>query len=287
MGTRNLDLDLLRTFVAIVDLGGFTRAAERLGRTQSTISLQVKRLEDSLGQDLFRRVGRGVQLTAEGELLLGYARRMLHLNDEVRARLTEPEVEGTVRLGTPEDFATVHLPGVLAAFAEAHPRVQLEVRCDFTMNLLEAFDRNEFDLVLVKREPRGPSDGALVWREPLVWAAAGSFPTAREGSLPLVLHPAPDVYRKRALAALDGAGLSWRIAYTSPSLAGTQAAVRAGLGATVLPRDMVPTGLRVLGAEHGLPDLAEAEIALRTVPSASRAATMLAESIIQGMEQRG
>jgi len=284
MPARNLDLDLLRTFTAIVDLGGFTRTAEQLGRTQSTISLQIKRLEEMVGHALFRRAGRGVELTHEGELLLGYARGMLRLNDEARARLAEPEIEGTVRLGTPEDFATEHLPAVLARFATSHPRVLLEVRCDFTVNLLEAFSRGEFDLVLVKREPQGPGDGAVVWREPLVWAGAVTLPPGTEQTLPLVLAPQPCVYRRRALAALERIGRPWRISYTSPSLAGTQAAVRAGLGVTVLPRDMVPGGLRVLGGDGTLPALEEAEIALRLAPNAGRAAERLADHISHSLE---
>jgi DNA-binding transcriptional LysR family regulator len=152
------DLDLLRVFVAVVDNGGFTRAAERVGRTQSTISLAIKRLEEGLGNRLFdRQPGRPLALTAVGETLLTYARPLLKLADEARLRLLEPETGGTVRLGTPEDFATTHLPDVLARFARAHPRVSLEVNCDFTLNLLDGFSKGQYDLVLLKREPQGPA----------------------------------------------------------------------------------------------------------------------------------
>jgi DNA-binding transcriptional LysR family regulator len=281
------ELDVLRTFVAIVDNGGFTRAAERVGRTQSTVSLQIKKLEEGIGRRVFEREpGRELQLTPDGEILLTYARQMLRLGDEARSRLMEPDAAGTVRLGTPEDFATAHLPDVLARFARAHPRVALEVNCDFTVNLLDAFSKGQYDLVLFKREPQGKGGGVGVWREVLVWAAAPRLVLSPGEPLPLVLAPVPDVYRKRALASLDAEKRPWRIVYTSPSLAGLQAAVRAGLGVTVLPREMVPPGLTILGeAEHGLPVLPDTEIVLYRAPGAlPRAAELLAEHIVHSLE---
>lgn len=279
------DLDLLRTFVTIVDSGGFTRAAERLGRTQSTISLQIKRLEDGLGKRVFERKGSGLVLTPEGEILFASARRLLQMANETCARLMEPDVGGTVRLGTPEDFATVHLPDVLWRFARAHPQVNLQVNCDFTANLLEGFSRGEYDLILCKREPQGSSVGTRVWREPLVWAGSSRLLIDEGGPIPLVLAPYPDIYRKRALDALDAAGCPWRITYTSPSLAGVQAAVRAGLGITILPKEMVVAGFHILGAERGLPDLADTEVALYRAPGTlSKAADLLAEHIVRSLE---
>jgi DNA-binding transcriptional LysR family regulator len=292
------DLDLLRTFVAIADNGGFTRAAERVGRTQSTVSLQIKKLEEGLGCRVFEREGGGrggePRATPEGEILLNYARQILHLSDQARSRIMEPGVEGTVRLGTPEDFATVHLPEILARFARAHPRVALEVNCDFTVNLLDGFGKGLYDLVLFKREPQGragqvhagPAGGVEVWREVLVWAASPRLVVGDGEPLPLVLAPTPDVYRKRALAALDSAGRPWRIVYTSPSLAGLQAAVGAGLGMTVLPKGMVPSGLVILGGdEHALPKLPDTEMVLYRAPGAlSRPAELLAEHIVHSLE---
>lgn len=282
-----LDLDLLRSFVAIVELGGFTRAAERLGRTQSTISLQIKRLEETLGKRLLDRDSRQIALTSDGERLLGYARRILQLTEEAREAVAEPEVEGLVRLGTPEDFATHRLPRVLADFARSHPRVALEVHCQLTVLLNEGFERGDYDLVLVKRDPEGPSSGERVWREPLVWTGGAGFDygvRGRSGPLPLVLSPQPCVYRKRALSALDTHGRPWRIAYTSTSLAGTLAVVEAGLGVTVLPKDMVASSLRVLDGESGLPDLADTEIALLRAPGLTPAAQRLADHIVQALE---
>lgn len=278
-----LDLDLLRALVTIADAGGFTRAGEILGRTQSTISLQLKKLESRVGRPLFIRNAHGLKPTPAGETLLVHARRILALHDDAVANFAEPELEGEVRLGTPEDFATTHLPHVLAEFARSHPRVALNVVCDLTLNLMRGFAAGRFDLVLVKREPKGASLGTKVWREPLVWAAA---PGARyTAAVPLVLSPEPCVYRKRALVALARARKTTRIAYTSPSLAGVQAAVQAGLGVTVLPREMVPARLLILGARDGFPVLADTEIALRFAARAPRAAVArLGEHITRALE---
>jgi DNA-binding transcriptional LysR family regulator len=279
------DFDLLRTFLAVVDNASFTRAAERVGRTQSTVSLQIRKLEESLGRRVFERDGREFLLTPDGEVLVNYARQLLHLADEARSRILEPDVEGSVRLGTPEDFATVYLPDVLAQFARAHPRVSLEVDCTFSFSLLEGFSRGEYDLVLVKREPQGPAGGTSVWRDVLVWVTGPKLVLDADQPLPLVLAPAPDVYRKRAIAGLDAAKRKWRITYTSPSSEGLQAAVRAGLGVTVMSKDMVPQDLMLLGAEHGMPKMPDAEIALYRAPGTlSRAAQLLSEHIIHSME---
>ncbi|WP_231733748.1 MULTISPECIES: LysR substrate-binding domain-containing protein [unclassified Sphingomonas] len=285
MPNRSLDLDLLRSFVAVADTGSFTRAAPLVGRTQSAVSLQIRRLEDQLGRPVFVRGARRVALTVEGERLLAHARHMLRLNDAAMAELTEPDVAGLVRLGVPEDFATAHLPDVLAAFTQAHPRVELEVTCDLTLNLQRGFSAGAFDLVLLKRDPGVAIDGIRVWREPLVWVArdAGSIP--EDGPLPLIVSPQPCVYRKRAVTALDRARRAWRCAYTSTSLTGTQAAVRAGLGIAVLPREMCPPTLTPLGRDSGLPPLDDTEIALIEAPGATLTAHRFAQHIASALER--
>jgi DNA-binding transcriptional LysR family regulator len=225
-----------------------------------------------------------LKLTIEGERLLGNARKLLHLNDKALADMLEPEIAGSVRLGVPEDFATAHLPSVLAQFMEAHPLVELEVTCDLTLNLLERFHGGGFDLVLVKREPtltHATTQGLRVWREPLVWVARDR--TAADGRE--IVSPQPCVYRKRAIDALDALKRSWRIAYTSTSLAGSQAAVKAGLGITVLPREMVPSSLVTVGPEAGLPHLSDTEIALLEAPSISEPAHMLGQHITAALER--
>lgn len=278
----NLDIDLLRAFVTVAETRSFSRAAERLLRNQSTVSLQIKRLEEAVRQRLLDRTPRSVALTAQGEKFLDYARRIVALNDEVVGRINEPDLEGTVRLGTPEDFATAHLPDVLARFAQAHPRVALEVTCDLTLNLLDGFRQEKFDLVLTKREPSGGRDGLRIWKEPLVWVGGEDDP-APDAAVPLVVSPPPCVYRKRATETLTSAGKDWRITYSCASLAGSLAAVRAGLGITVLPKEMVPPGLRTF--ESGiLPDLPDTEIALLSARSLSVPGQRLREHIIRSLE---
>ncbi len=280
----HLDSVALKSFINIAEMGSFSHAAETVGRTQSAVSLQIKKLEESLGCLLFERTSRSVKLTEQGEIFLGYAKRIIELQWEVHSRLKEPDIEGEIRLGTPEDFATHYLPDVLATFRKHHPRVQLNVSCDLTLNLLQGFDRGEFDVVLVKRDPRTSKSGMKVWREPLVWAAADYY--EMENPLSLVLSPQPCIYRARALAALDKAKKPWHIAYTSPSLAGTLAAVRAGLGITVLPSNMLPSGVHSIRSKK-LPELADAEIALLKRDGLSKAGEMLAEHVVHSLESKG
>lgn len=277
----HLDSVALKSFIAITETGTFSDAANNVGRTQSAVSLQIKKLEESLGCSLFKRTSRSVKLTEQGEIFLGYAKRIIELQWEVHSRLREPDIEGEIRLGTPEDFATHYLPEVLATFRKHHPRVQLNVSCDLTLNLLKGFDSGEFDVVLGKRDPKTSKSGIKVWREPLVWAAADHYEL--ENPLSLVLSPQPCIYRARALTALDKAKKAWHISYTSPSLAGTLAAVRAGFGITVLPANMIPVGIHSIRTKK-LPELSDAEIALLKRDDLSKAGEMLAEHIVHSME---
>ena len=278
----NLDIDLMRTFATIARLESFTQAAEQLGRQQSTISLQIARLEAAVDTKLLERSPRLVRLTTEGNLFLDYAQKMLDLNDEAVARFSEPTMSGVVRLGTPEDFATRHLPDVLARFAQAYPSIALEVTCDLTLNLVDRFRRGEFDLVLIKQEPTVKGNGIRVWREPLVWVSGSRDFLDHGGPVPLVVSPPPCVYRKRATTALDKARRPWRISYTCGALSGTLAAVKAGLGLAVLPKDMVPDGLHVHSGRR-LPDLHDTEIALRQTSELSPPALRLKEHIIRSL----
>lgn len=280
----HVDTSLLKTFIAIAETGSFSQAAETVGRTQSAVSLQVKKLEQGLKCILFDRGTRQVTLTEKGELFLGYARRMVELQWEAYSRLNEPDVKGEIRLGTPEDFATHYLPNILATFSKHHPQVQLNVRCDLTLNLMHGFKKGDFDLVLVKRDPERVKGGTRVWREPLVWVGLDHHQA--KTPISLVLSPQPCIYRARALAALDRVRKPWQITYTSPSLAGTIAAVKAGLGITVLPSNMIPAGLSPLRPAHGkLPSLMDSEIALIKRERLSPAAKVLVDHIISSLEQ--
>ncbi|MCL4678040.1 MAG: LysR family transcriptional regulator [Alphaproteobacteria bacterium] len=279
----HIDTLLLKSFIAIAETGSFSQAGEVVGRTQSAVSLQIKKLEEGLNCTLFDRSNRQVALTEQGEIFLGYARRMVELQWEAYSRLNQPEVKGEITLGTPEDFATHYLPEILANFTKHHPFVQLHVRCDLTLNLVSAFRKGEYDMILVKRDPERVKGGTKVWREPLIWACAEHYQIRTP--IPLVLSPQPCIYRARALAALDRSRKPWNITYTSPSLAGTIAAVRAGLGITVLPKDMIPEGLTVVRNPVKLPLLADAEIALIKKERLSQAGKMLAGHIVSSLEQ--
>lgn len=281
--TTNLDLDLVRAFVTVSESRSFTRAGERLGRSQSAVSLQVRRLEDLIGEPLFQRDARRVSLTDKGEVFLAQARRLLRVNDDIVAALAADEVEGEVRMGAPEDFATAHLPAVLGAFARSHPRIALSVTCDLTLRLLDRMSAGELDLALVKREPLGGELGVRVWREPLVWVGRDGEDLAASKVVSLIAAPSPCVYRRRATTALDEAGRAWRIAYTSPSVAGQLAALRAGLGVSVLPRAMVPDDLTILAGEA--PPLADGEIALIRNREAGPAADRLAEHVLAALDR--
>lgn len=286
---RTIDPELLRAFVTVVDSGGFSAAARRLFRGQSAVSLQIKRLEEQLGTALLERTSRSLALTAEGEMVLGHARELLALNERLLDRAREPELAGLVRLGAPEDFATSRLPRILADFRRSHPRIALEVICELTLDLQRRFEAGELDMALLKREPSVTLDGMRVWREQLVWVGGpGSRALLEDQPLALVCSPNPCVYRARAIAALDASGMPWRVAYCCGSLAGNHAAVRAGLGVTVLPRDMVPPDLLLLedadAVSSGLPHLSDTQIALVARPDLSPPMQRLREYIVHELE---
>lgn len=278
----NLELDLLRAFVAVVETGSFTRSAVLLGRTQPAISLQMRRLEDQLGCTLLIRAGKSVTPTTDGASFLSQARKLLRLNDEIVSTMGDGDLEGEVRFGAPEDIATMHLPRILGAFARSHPRIKLAVTCDYTANLLDQMSRGLLDLALIKREPVGPDLGVRVWREPLVWVALDAS-ILEVSPLPLITAPAPDIYRKRALGALEAAGLPFRASFTSPSLSGQMAALRAGLGVGVLPAAMAPRDLTVL--HDPLPPLTDSEIALVSARGIGGPADLLAQEVLQALER--
>ena len=274
-----LDFELLRAFVAVADCGGFHRAAERLNLTQSTISQQVKRLELETKRALFRRTTRSVVLTDDGEMLLGDARRLLQLEEAARRRLAAPRLSGTVRLGVVEEVAGGSLPSALGRFAALHPGVKLEVQIGVSAELIEQLNKGRLDVVFAKR-PLGTSRGRLVWREPLVWAAAEAFDLVQGATLPLALYREKSVSREAALAALENGEWSWEIVYTSPSLTGVRAAALAGLAITPLPASAVIAGLRVVGLQEGLPRLPDLEFAIYEKARPEKAAAALAAALL-------
>ena len=261
----NLNMDVLRTFVTGLELGSFSKAARRLGRSQSAISTQLRRLEEQAGKPLFKKSGRGLALTSAGESLLSYAKRILELNDEAIDGLKDAEVEGWVRLGIPQDFAEGWLTGVLGQFARSHPKVRVEVRAEQNIAILDRLVQGELDLALtwgaddkVRAEPL--IDLPMVWIGRPDWAGPkrlGSEP------LPLIAFEPPCVFRSAGIAALDQAGLGWRLSFTSPSLAGLWAATEAGLGVTLRTTIALPRSLTVLKpVSSGLPILPKVQLTL-------------------------
>jgi len=276
-----LDLELLKSFVSVVDTGGFTRAGERVHRTQSTVSQQIKRLEESLGYPLLHRDGRQATPTEQGERLLSYSRRILALEQEARDSLARPTGDGIIRLGIPEDFAAYRLPELLSNFTRARPGIRLDVRCGLSVAMRQALERGELELALYKRDA-GEKGGVAAWRERLQWVTSRKHPIdfVRD-PLPLVMSEQGCLYRNRMIHAIERAGRAWHIAYTSPNLAGIQAAVSAGLGVSILPTLAVLPDHRLLRPAHGFPTITTTEIALVAGPNPTPATRFLAERLAQ------
>jgi DNA-binding transcriptional LysR family regulator len=268
----SIDTVTLQCFLAVADTASFTKAAERVCRTQSAVSQQIAKLENLVEKPLINR-GRELTLTTEGEIFLGYARKIFELHRELLDRFKEPDLKGEIKFGLPEDFATVVLSDVLVDFSRLHPRVILNVECDLTFNLFEQFKQGKFDIILVKMScPSTLDHGINVWSEPVEWIGKSSLlPIFNKNSvIPLVLSPQPCVYRENAIESLEKAGFKWRLAYSSPSYAGKMAAVKAGLGLTVIQRTMIPDYLERI--EHScLPKLNGIHISMLKKDSCNKA----------------
>jgi DNA-binding transcriptional LysR family regulator len=263
ISTRDLELELLRTFVTVVDGGGFTRAAERLHSTQSTVSQQLKRLELRLDSPLLERNTRNITLTERGELLLGYARRLLALNDETLGALAKTRLQGRVRLGSTQEVADGGLADLLAHFSRLHPGVALEVRVDANLKLRDEVARGELDLAVIFQEPGEPGNGVrseVIDRLRRVWVSSPSFNLPADEPVPLILANGPCIFRNAVLGSLDAIGRPWRIALSTPSLAGMRAAMRAGLGVGTRTERWLESDLETL--DGVLPSLPDVELVL-------------------------
>ena len=256
-----LDLDQLRTFVAISDSGSFTRAAETVHKTQSAVSMQMRRLEERLGKPIFGRDGRSAKLTEDGERLLGYARRMVRLSDETMAAFDDDELSGRVRLGTPDDYADSFLPEFLARFSRSNPRVEVTVVCEPTVQLIECLRAGELDLGIITNI-KGTPMTEVVRQEPLLWVVSNHHQLEQDDVLPLALGRDTCCWRKTAIEALAPIGRRYRILYSSNNSTALAAAVLAGLAISVQPESALRPGMRVLGEADGFPKLAPCEIGL-------------------------
>lgn len=242
------DLDILRSFVTGIELGGFAKAAERLGRSTSAISAQLKKLEDEIGTPILQKSGRTLVLTAAGETLLGYAKRLLELNEEAVSAVRGVELAGSVRIGLQEDFGESLLAKMLGNFTRAHPHVRVEAHVVRNAELLQMVNQGRLDLALAWRGETNLPHSEFLGDIPMCWieSNAGKTPQRQQDEpLPLVVFEAPCLMRNAAMTSLDQAGIPWRVAFTSVSLNGVWAAVSAGLGVTVRTRVGLPDYLRV------------------------------------------
>lgn len=287
MGRITFDLDDLRSYVTGIELGSFAKAAERLGRSTSAVSAHLKKLEQQVGSPILRKSGRGMVMTEAGETLLGYARRLLELNDEAATAVRGLDLHGTVRLGLQEDFGETFLPQVLGSFARAHPRVRIEARIARNTELLEWVLKGQLDLSLAWDGGISTPFYQTLGQRQMHWIASSHFELAPwsqgDEPLPLVMFDAPCLMRSAAIKALERAGIPWRIAFTSHSLNGVWAAVSAGLGVTVRTNAGLPSGLSLLPPDV-LPSLNQLGVVLHRAeenPSAAiqRLAQIVADRI--------
>ncbi|PSM18958.1 MULTISPECIES: LysR substrate-binding domain-containing protein [Nitratireductor] len=256
-----LDLDQLQTFIAIADTGSFTRAAEEVHRTQSAVSMQMRRLEERIGRPLFEKNGRVNRLSEDGERLLAYARRMLRLSRETIAAFDERSLEGQVRIGTPDDYADRFLPEIMARFARSNPRVELSVVCEPTVNLIEQVRRGTLDIALVTHDDE-KGVGQVVRREPLLWVASSNHCVHEQDILPLAVGRPSCLWRRAAIDVLDRMERDYRILFTSWSATVIIASVLSGLAVSVLPECALRPGMRILSENDGFGALPDCRIGL-------------------------
>ncbi len=282
MTYRDLNTSFLQTFLTLAETKSFTSTAQRMGRTQAAISLQVQKLEQMIGHPLLDRHSRDLELTSQGEVLQRYAKQILSLKQEMFLSLDDQDVAGEVRLGTPEDFATLHLSSILQHFVQTHPKIHLAVNCDFTVNLERDFRQGIYDIVLLKRTHEQLSGEITLWQEELVWVQSKTTPLIealeQELEVPLILAPHPCVHRQTALDTLTVNNIPSRVVYTTPSLVGTLAALHAGLGISVLPKSCLKEKLKVATKMPALPPF---HVVLQHQGNLSKPAQALVKSLVE------
>jgi len=278
-----MDPELLRAFVSVAESRGFTAAARALNRTQSAVSLQIKRLEEQIGDGLFTRTSRSVELTGAGSALLPYARRILRLQDEAEAAVSALSGGKTLRVGISEEQAAFYLPGVVPSFAREHPDVRLEVVCDLSNRLVEHMQAGKLDLALaIRHEPT--ATGEVIGQERLVWVAGRDFPGEAPNTLPLALNPTGCIFRAHAIAALARAQRPWSLVYMSASPTGMNLALEAGMAVSVKARRSVPASCRIVDQEFDLPALPPVDVELhRSATAVTEAADTFARLLMRAV----
>ncbi|WP_027517376.1 LysR substrate-binding domain-containing protein [Bradyrhizobium sp. WSM1417] len=278
-----LDPDLLKAFLAVAEHRSFTRAAHVLNRTQSAVSVQIRRLEGQLGVRLFHRTREGAALSATGHEFRVYAKRLLDLNAEAVDVLRTGRREAVVRLGVMDDYGTIVIPPLLAHFAKCHPEIRIEIETGLTATMPARLG-DAYDLVIAMH-PEGCGDGELLRREQAVWVAARSYPAQAQDTLPVALYPPGCLFRQWAAEALDAAGRPWRLAFVSRTLAAVEAIAAEGLAITVVKAGTLPPRLHVLSERDGLPPLPAADIRLHCARNLSRAGALLADYLRRGISE--
>lgn len=257
---KNISTDSLRTFVMVVEVGGFAKAGDLLGLSQPAVSLQIKRLEDLLGYKLFKKQGQRQVLNQYGELLLPMAKQMMQYNDAILQQFTSESITGKVRLGIPSEFAARILPSIIGDFVSLYPEVSLEVKSRLSKHLLSASRQDQFDLVLALNERLNSDKFPIFMQDELVWV--GDLAQAKNEVVTLVTAPEGCIYRRRATDALKSAGIKYRIVYSNADLTGLIAAIKEGLGITVLAKSTVPSDLNLQAQSKHLPALGSIGISL-------------------------
>ncbi|PWJ84813.1 transcriptional regulator [Pseudaminobacter salicylatoxidans] len=284
--TIHLDSDLLRTFVAVAQTGNFTRAAEQVGRTQSAVSMQIRRLEDMVGDTLFERGSRGVSLTQRGQDLIINARRIVSLIDETVASLTAKPLDGPVRIGIPEEYSYSILSRALGTFSKLHPKVEITVRYAHSASQMAALEAGELDLAVVF-EWKDFSNGEVLMRDPTVWVTSELHRQHEETPLPVALYDRDGWGKDFALRSLDERGHAYRVAYTSDTTGGLKLAVASGLAIAPVSRSNIPPDCRELTAAEGFGDIDASNVVLHRAPGAhSEAIKGMAEAIREAFYSR-
>jgi DNA-binding transcriptional LysR family regulator len=282
--TALIDIDQLRTFIAIAETGSFTKAAEVVHKTQSAVSMQMKRLEERIDRPIFARDGRASKLTEDGERLLDFARRIVKLNIEALTAFSDTELTGRVRLGVPDDYADRYLPEIMARFSRAYPGVELTVICEPSIDLVERIEINELDLAIITTtESNRPAE--IFRQERLLWVTSGRHPTHNEEPLPLAIGRPSCAWRRILIERLEMVGRSYRILYSSGNAGAISAAVLAGLAISLLPESGLRPGMRVLTPADGFPELPFCRIGLvRNPHETSALVDALAEHIVSSLD---
>ena len=280
----NLPTDLLRTFVAVVELGGHSRAGALLGRSQPAISLQIQRLEDLVRAPLLAHEGRTIHPTPAGEALLSYAREMIRINDEAVRYFHRSDMSGVLRIGIPTDYAAAFLQSTLTAFIRQHPEVELEIHCDLSRELHQQLRADNLDIIVATMQAIRMPYLSRAWTEQPIWAAAAGFRPAPGRPVPLGAHLEGCDYRSRMIEALDTMARRWRIVYSGPGISGLQTAVLNGLCVTALTHATLHDGMRVLTEEEGFPTLEPLRVGLfYKHPRLSPAGLQLVSDLVAGI----